>query len=458
MFKALPFLGPTRLFMRILFSILFILFSATAFCQPQIQYSMTKEEMMAERKKILDAIAETERQLAAIKSDKQASMGQLRALQNKLAERQRLIGNINNEIGDIDKDIRKSSKEVTTLKGKLDLLRDRYVQSLRYDYENRSSYDMLAFLFSSHDFNDAWRRMKYLKKFRDYRRQQVEQIRVMQGELTNKIGTLNQEKNQKDKLLDVQVQQKKVLVNETEQTNKVVSDLKGKESQLLRDIEKNRAVTAKINKAISNMIEMEMAKAAKKAEEAAREAAAKAGKPIASSAKPEETAPTPGKPKPPRAESPALMLTPNDIELAKNFEGNKGRLYWPVDKGYIIDHFGTHPHPLAPQVMIENVGVDIQTDERAPIRAVFDGTVSKVFSVSGSAQIVMIIHGNYFTVYSGLATVSVKAGQQVTAKQPIGTVATNSEDLPVINFQVWKSSGEKNQVKLNPELWLGRPR
>jgi septal ring factor EnvC (AmiA/AmiB activator) len=110
------------------------------------------------------------------------------------------------------------------------------------------------------------------------------------------------------------------------------------------------------------------------------------------------------------------MLTPNDIELAKNFEGNKGRLYWPVDKGYIIDHFGEHPHPLAPQVMIDNVGVDIQTDERATIRAVFDGTVSKVFSVSGSAQIVMIAHGNYFTVYSGLATVSVKAGQQVNCK------------------------------------------
>jgi septal ring factor EnvC (AmiA/AmiB activator) len=437
--------------MRIFVSILFVFFSVTALCQSTTQYSMSKEEMMAKRKEIMDAISETEKQLAAIKSDKQATMGQLRALQNKLAERQRLIRNINDEVNDIDNNIRRSSKEVTSLKSKLDHLKERYVQSLRYDYENRSSYDMLAFLFSAHDFNDAWRRMTYLKKFRDYRKQQVEQIRVMQGQLTTKIGTLNQEKNQKDKVLDVQMQQKQVLVKETEQTNQVVNDLKGKESQLLRDIEKNRATTARINKAINSMIEMEMAKAAKRAEEAAAKT-----KPVGAT-KPEEAAPTPGKPRPPRADAPTLMLTPNDIELAKNFEGNKGKLYWPVDKGYIIEHFGEHPHPLAPQVMIDNVGVDIQTDERATIRAVFDGTVSKVFSVSGSAQIVMIVHGNYFTVYSGLATVSVKSGQQVTAKQPIGTVATNSEDLPVINFQVWRSNGH-SQIKLNPEQWIGRPR
>ena len=447
----------------VLISLLFLSVAATA--QPQQSYvPPTKEELVARRKEIMAAINETEQQLAAIKNDKQATLGQLRALQNKLGERQKLIGNINDELEDIDKDIKVSSREVQTLKQKLDQLMVRYAQSIRYAYTTRSSYDMVAFLFSSRDFNDAMRRMKYLKKFRDFRKEQVDQIHVTQGQLKVKIGTLNQEKSQKDQLLNTQVQQKQVLVKETNQTNQVIQDLKGREKDLMKDIEKNRVVSARINKAIQSMIEKEMAKAAKAAEEEARRtAAANPSKNPATGTK------TPAKgngndvavnsiPKAGthRTDAPvSLLLTPTDVALASSFEGNKGKMYWPVEKGYITSHFGNHPHPLAPQVMIDNSGIDIQTSENATVWSVFEGTVSKVFSTVGSQQIVMIQHGNYFTVYNGLGSVGVKIGQHVSPREAIGKVADNDENLPVVNFQIWKSAG-KSQVKLNPEQWIGK--
>jgi peptidoglycan hydrolase CwlO-like protein len=258
--------------MRFIISFLLVMASVVVYAQPQPQYSMSKDTLIARRKAIMEAINETEKQLAAIKNDKQATMGQLRALQNKLADRQKLIGNINYELNSIDKDIKVSAREVMTLKQKLEQLKIRYAQSVRYAYTSRSSYDMLAFLFSSNDFNDAMRRMKYLKKFRDFRKYQVEQIHLTQNQLQQKIGTLNAVKEEKDKLLNTQVQQKQVLLAETNQTNQVVQNLKSKESQLIADIEKNRKITARINKAINDLIEREMAKASKAAAEAAAEA------------------------------------------------------------------------------------------------------------------------------------------------------------------------------------------
>lgn len=441
--------------MRIASLIFCLLLSFAGMAQQTIQgYTPpTKAQLEAKRKEILDAINETEKQLEAIKSDKKATLGQLHALQNKLAERQRLIGNINDEIDDIDNTIKLSSREVGSLKQKLEQMKVRYAQSIRYAYETRSSYDMLAFLFSSADFNDAMRRMKYLKKFRDFRKQQVEQIRITQAQLQHKIGTLNAEKAQKDELLTAQVQQKQVLVKETDQTNQVINDLKGKESNLMRDIEKNRKVAERVDKAINQIIEREMAKATKAAEE--EEAKANGGtkaKPYNDEVVHNNTHYTP-KPKVPRGEV-ELMMTPRDVALANNFEGNKGKLYWPVEKGFVTDHFGTHPHPIQTKVMIENNGIDIRTTPDATVKAVFDGEVSSVNFI-GDSPMIIIKHGNYFTVYTNLASASVKKDQHVTANQGIGTVANNEYGEPTVKFQIWKA-GKKGSVKLNPEQWIGK--
>ncbi len=458
-------------YMRLSSIILCLLLSLSAYAQNQPTQLYSKAQLEAKRKEILDAIGETERQLDAIKKDKNATLGQLRALQNKLADRQRLISNINDEMDDIDKTIKLSSREVGTLKQRLDILKVRYAQSIRYAYESRGSYNMLAFIFSSSDFNDAMRRMKYLKKFREYRKQQVDQIRMTQDQLQHKIGTLAQQKTDKEKLVLSQEQQKQVLEQETKEKNQTIEGLKGKEGQLLKDIEKNRLTTVRINNAINVYIEKEMAEAQRKAEEAAKKlAAANPKAPGTTSAvtpiKPiagKEPATSPGMPKfTPHTkthttnEAPALLLAPTDVALAENFEGNKGKLYWPVDKGYITDHFGRHPHPAVPTVIIENYGIDIQTTQGAPVKAVFDGTVTKVFSPIGSNWVIMVKHGNFFTVYSGLQSTNVKVDDQVRARQVLGIVAENDEHQPTINFQIWQFYGKNSKKNLNPEPWLGR--
>lgn len=457
--------------MRITWFMLCLLLSVSALAQNQTQQLYTKAQLEAKRKEYQDAINETEKELSQIKQNKNATLSQLRALQTKLAQRQSLISNINDEIGEIDNTIQSSSKEVLTLKQKLEQLKIRYAQSIRYAYETRSSFGMLAFLFSSSDFNDAMRRMKYLKKFRDFRKQQVEQIRLTQNQLQHKIGELNVTKAQKDELLGKQVQQKQELMKDADETNQTINQLKSRESELMRNIEKNRIIANRINKAIQSYIEAEMAKEAKKAEEAQKAEAAKeaaiakanptpAKPPVKSN--PSETVVKTPSPVTPRAKAPKtevpLLLTPTDIALADKFEANKGKLYWPVEKGYITDHYGVHFHPLYPKVKINNDGVDIQTGENASIHSVFNGNVFKVFSVDGgSTQIVVLKHGNYFTLYRGLANATVKVGDNVTVKQELGHVGLNEENLPVINFQIWQWTGKKN-ITLNPEAWIGKVR
>jgi len=456
-------------------SLLVCLFFALSLSAQQVQNDYvppTKAQLQAKKKEIQDAINETEHELEEIKKNKNATMSQLRALQYKLSQRQALINNINEEIGDIDNTIKSSSKEIGTLKQKLEQLKIRYAQSIRYSYETRSSYDMLAFLFSSGDFNDAVRRMKYLKKFRDFRKQQVEQIHQTQEQIGHKIQDLNKEKEEKDNLLVSQKNQSQALVSDVKETNQVMQGLKGKEAQLQKEAEKNRRTAARINKAINDIIEREMAAALKRAQDEEKKrlaaAAANAAKNTpatttkaggTTNTKTENTkggtTTTPTKTTP-KAEAAPLLLTPTDIALANNFEGNKGKMYWPVTQGYISDHFGVHQHPVFHKISIDNAGVDIRTSANAPVRAVYEGTVGSVTSIEGTVM-VLIRHGNYFTVYNNLASASVTKGQHINALQNIGVAADNDEGEPTVNFQIWKSAG-KGSVKLNPELWIGKAR
>ena len=260
--------------MRLTASIILILLSFSVFGQQ----TYSRADLESRRKQIMEAIQQTQQELDATKKDKRATIGQLRALQNKLAERQRLISNINDEIGEISNNIQSSSKEISNLQLTLEQQKTRYAQSLRYAYETRSSYDMMAFIFSSSNFNDALRRIKYLKKYRDYRKDQVDQIRITQGQIKNKIGVLNTQKNQKGQLLTTQEEQTKTLQQETQETNDVVKDLKGREQELVTEVEKNRKAEARLSKAINEIIRHEIEEERRKAEEERKKAAALAAK------------------------------------------------------------------------------------------------------------------------------------------------------------------------------------
>lgn len=467
--------------MRLFSTVILILLSvAVAAQQP------TREELEQRRKQLLETIKETENQLAATRQNTKATMGELRALQAKLAGRQKLINNINQEIEQIGSSIQKSSSEIEKLRGNLETLKARYAQSVRYAYKSRSSYDMLAFLFSSNDFNEAIRRMKYLKRYRDYRKDQADQIRLTQSKLQEEVSTLNSEKAKKDVLLSAEEQQKQAIEEDKNKTNQVIKELKGQEKELTAKIMKNRRMQQQIDKAVEEIIRKELELARKKAEEERKRreaeerrlreeeerrkalAANTASKPSSNitvnnntpnpppppadrpASKSTTTTVTPPKPEVKRPEQ-NYGLTPEAAALSNSFESNKGKLPWPVEKGFISLTYGPYKHPIAEKVTLYNNGINITTNTGANVRSCFEGTVSRVFTMDNKNWNVIISHGRYFTLYMNLSKVFVKLDQKVSTKQNIGTAAVNEDGESVINFQIWVETN-----KVNPEPWIAR--
>ncbi len=444
----------------------------------------SRAELERRRQSILQSIRESQQQLEETKRNKNATMSQLRALQAKLDARLRLINNLNEEMDAINGSIKSSTQEVGHLQNNLEVLRLRYAQSIRYAYASRSSSSMLAFLFSSKDYNDAMQRLKYLKRYREYRQQQAEEIRTTQGRITQKIGELNNQRAEKNVVLSAQEQQRQVLQQETNETNSVVSELKSKEKQLIADIQKNQKAARQVEKAVAAIIQREIEEQRRKALEEARKeearrkaeeqhrtaaktyggirvssgadnrAATEAGTTPKGSTTPSSVTSNVNVPKPKRSTAaPAdLSLTPEAQALANSFAANRGKLPWPVERGTITGFFGRHKHPVA-DVYFDNPGIYIQTSAGAQARAVFDGTVTGVVYVPGAGQTVIVTHGSYFTVYGNLSAVSVSKNQTVHTKQTLGTVGKNDDGLPTIDFQIWKSGG-RGADKLNPQQWI----
>lgn len=470
--------------MRYVAILILILLSARASFAQQ-----NRADLERRRQSILASIRESQAQLEETKKNKNATLSQLRALQAKLDARLRLISNINDEMEAINGSIQTSTQEVGHLRSNLEVLKMRYAQSIRYAYASRSASGMLAFLCSSADYNDALRRLKYLKRYRDYRQQQAEEIRNTQDRIVTKIGALNNEKSQKDQLLAAQEQQRKVLQQEAAETNHVVMELKSREKQLLTDIEKNRQAAKKVERAVAAIIQREIDEQRRRAQEEARRASIAAearrraaelqrsqnggggitvtsgGAPTGGARNPSTTTSSSSgssvtsninTPRSGRVASAAvdLSMTPEAQALSNSFAANRGKLPWPVERGTITGHFGPHKHPVA-NVIVDRNGIDIQTASGATARAVFDGTVTSVFPVPGSGVNVVIVHGGFFTVYGNLSNASVSKGQQVHTKQTIGTVGNNDEGLPTLDFQIWKVAG-KSSAKLNPEQWIAR--
>lgn len=473
--------------MRGRLTLILILLSIVAYAQQP-----SREELEQRRRQLLETIKETESQLAATQKNTKATMGQLRAIQAKLAGRQKLINNINQEIAQIGNSISTSNKEIDRLKGNLDILKARYAQSVRYAYKSRSSYDMLAFLFSADDFNEAVRRLKYLKRYRDYRKDQAEQIRITQAKLTGEINSLNNEKAQKDALLTTEEEQKQAIEQDKNKTNEIVRELKGQEKELTAKILKNKKIQQQIDKAVEEIIRKELELARKKAEEERKRreaeekrqreeeerrrlAAANANQPkqsnvvvttdppppnatkpastgnASAASKPTTTTTKPVEPVKKPAPAYDYGLTPEAAALSNSFETNKGKLPWPVEKGFISLGFGPYKHPIAEKVMLDNYGVNISTSQGAAVRAAFQGRVAKVFTMDGKQWNVLINHGRYNTLYMNLSKVTVKADQEVSTKQNIGTAAVNEDGESIINFQIWVETH-----KVDPAHWIAR--
>jgi septal ring factor EnvC (AmiA/AmiB activator) len=405
----------------------------------------TREELERRKKEIQQEIEDLQQAQNAIRKDKKASLGQLTLLQSKIRKRNAVIGNINDQVSIIDNNIFSNNREIYRLKKQLDTLKLQYGKTIEYAYKNRSSYDMLNFIFSAGSFNDAIRRVSYLKSYRNYRDEQVANINKTSDQLSGKIQVLSQNKKEKSEVLQEQTKQMKILESEKQEQSAFVSKLKAREKELEMDLAAKKRVERGLQNAIAAVIQREILAARKKAEEDARKlAAANAAKPPAAT----PSAPVASnKPAAAVRKDNVLENTPEVTKVSVSFEKNIHNLPWPVEKAHITAPFGKRK--IEGTTLIEdNIGVTIATLAGSPVKAVFEGTVSSIFDVAGS-QTVTLKHGKYFTTYYNLVGVSVAKGQEVKMGQMLGKAGTNDDGDGEILFVV---NVESRFV--DPENWL----
>lgn len=429
-----------------------ILFLFVSFVVASGSFAQDKVQMERERQAIQQEIRRLQADYSKVKGQKKETLAQLTLLQKKLALQNQYISNINKEIKLISDDIYLSTLEVNRLQRQLDTLKAQYAKSVIYAYKNRSNYDFLNFLFSAGSFNDAMRRITYLKSYRAYREAQVANILETQKIIEDRKQQLLGKKTQKNSALQNQQQQFKELDNQKREKDQVVAKLQSQEKELNQQLASKKKRDAALKNQIAAIVRREI-EAAKKAEadrvaEARRkEEAERKNNPAAVNAPTPATTKTPA---PKRTES-FLTLNEGERALAGKFEANKARLPWPVDQGFVSIHYGAYSIP-GTKLMGDNPGITISTPAAgASVKAVFDGEVSAVSNL-GDGMMIVIRHGKYFTVYSNLSSASVSKGATVRTGQVIGrTAQADDGEGGQLDFLLMIES--KN---VNPEPWLSR--
>ena len=412
-------------------SVLFLVFSTAL-------YSQTREELEKKRKEILQEISELQQAQSSITKDKKASLSQLKLIENKLRKRYAFINNLNDDMRLIDNRIFNNNREIYRLQKQLDTLRIQYAKTIEYAYKNRSSYDMMNFIFTASNFNDAIRRISYLKSYRRYRDEQAENIVKTSNALKSKIETLTMNKQEKSKVLVEQNKQKAILEDEKKEKNQFVSKLKAREKEIEKEMIAKRKVERSLQNAIAAIVKREIEAARKKAEEEARK--------LATKTEAEKTAIANSKPITTR-KSNILENTPEVTKVSVGFENNRGNLPWPVDKASVVAGFGKQKIE-GTSLVEDNIGLTIQTNAGTNVKAVFEGVVTIIYDVAGS-QTVTIKHGKYFTTYYNLSVVNVSKGNVVQMGQSIGKAGVNDDGDGEIMFVVNIES-----TFVNPEIWL----
>lgn len=367
------------------------------------------KELEKQRKQTLQQLEQTGKMLKETKRNETATINKLNLLNKDIKTRRQLISNLNSEIGALDREMQTLTAEKTVLQQELDSLKADYVNLVRQTLYASMQNSPLLFLLSASDFQQFYRRLRYMQEFAQYRRQQVQQIEEKQEAIDRQNELLQTNRKNKQNVLQVQKREQDNLTRDERKQKQMLTELKKKEKTLLAQQKKQQQKANELNKQIDRLIQKDVKKTAN-------------------------------------------TLTKEEKLLAGGFEKNKGRLPWPTEKGFVSGQFGVQPHPTLSHVTVNNRGIYIQTTAGAIARAVYEGEVSAVF-VSGGQNVVILKHGNYRTVYSNLTTLYVKMGDKLQAKQKIGKIYTDpdNDNQTEIFFQI-----RKDTDVLNPTLWLAQ--
>ena len=422
--------------LHIIWVVLLLAFINPAYCQKT--KGKTKKQLQNEITSLEKEISTANQLLKKTKKDKEMTLNEVSILDQKIKQREQLITTYNEQIAVLDEEINAGQKNIKSLNTDLANLRKEYAKMVSFAYKNRNNYNKLGFIFASKDFNQAFTRLRYIRQFNDARKVKMEQIASTERQITSEVEASQQAREEQATLLKDEKTQKEALQKEKKELNGQVNKLKKKEGSLQQDIKNKQQQAKKLQKAIDDIIAEEIRKANALAEKKRKEEAKK-------NANKGNTTTTTTKEK-------GMALTPAEKTLSTNFVNNKGKLPWPVERGVISSSYGKHASVVSDKVTVTNNGIDIATTENAQARAVFDGEVASVTKLTGANTVVIIRHGEYFTVYSNLENVMVKRGDKVKTKQNIGTVHTNkTENKTELHFELLKE-----QSRQNPANWLSK--
>ena len=353
-----------------------LLILAALFCALNLAaQNQSLDALRDEIRRAEEEIRATNELLAKTKKDKQVTQNQLKLIQNRIRNRKQIIANLEKQTQVINGDIGTKNDTVHAMQNELTQLRKEYADMVYAAYKNYKLNNFLVFLFASKDFNDATRRISYMRRYNRMRQQKAEQIKSVADSLHVQIGELENRKAELTKVRDTRTQEVSSLGKDEKQYQSSLSEINTKSGKLSSEIRKKQSQINKLQQRIQAII----------AEEARKN----------------------------RATPKSAAQEEYIANLSGRFDQNKGLLPYPVRGGVIVDRYGVHPHATQKGLMVNNKGVNIASGSGAEVRAVFEGDITQIVFVQGLNNTVIIRHGNYLTTYSNLASVNVKTGDKL---------------------------------------------
>lgn len=391
---------------NILITVLILLLIVPVFAQ------QSKGDLEKKRKKIEDEIAYTNRLLVETRKSKQNTTNEIRLINSKLNNRNELIAVLKKEVYLINNEISTTENSINNLSNDLTVLKDEYAKVVYFAYKYKTSYNKLIYLFSAEDLNQAFQRMRYLDQIGEFIRDEAKTIREKEEEKQSQLSLLKEKKQEKRLVLDKESVQVYKLEEEKSNKNQINKKILAQEKDLRAKLRKKEKEARRLEKKIEEII-----------------AAATGAKS--------------------KRDNTVYSLTPEEKQLSSSFVLNKGKLPWPTARGIVSESFGVHPHPVLRNVKTKNNGVNIATSRGSDARSIYEGKVVSVTTITNNNKAVIIRHGDYFSVYSNIENVYVKAGDKVKIKEDLGRIHTTGEGKTELHFEIWKGKS-----KQNPAYWI----
>ncbi len=383
--------------------------------------AQNRKDLENRRKALIKEIRLTGGLLKETARSRAAAYDRYIALQNQIKAREELIETLHAELLYVDSNIQRTNGVIIALEDDIGRLEEEYSKMARKAIRQKMNYSKLLFLFSARSFNQAYQRWRYLKQYDAFRMKQARLIIDTRRRLMEKVEKLEIDKVDKAQLIEEAEQQKHTLSRDMKAKNRALQTLRADEQRLRRELKEGRKLHQELNNAIESVIRRDMAASRKGARS-------------------------------PKALRDKTDSSPGSTIHSSNFRRNKGRLPWPVGEGVITRYFGKQAHPTLRKIEISNNGIDIRTPKNASVRAVFNGTVVGVQYVPGYNNMLIVKHGDYYTVYSNLREVFVKKGDKVRTKQAVGRVGIDKKsNKSEVHFEVWR-----DKQRLNPVHWISR--